>query len=363
MNIENIISDPQFVKLAMETMAMKKDYDEDYLVPFELDDVDEDGNKIVQTRQGDYGKDIQYVGVKHIKERLDLAFNRKWSFLIVAERRENEPFPRWSKKDEDYVDGDYYLRCIGMMIVPGFGIRMEYGIKKTRGSNEATDWKACKTDAFKKCAEAFGIYLNYDIEDDDEDSIPKSGKKGSKKSKLDLSDVEYTDDDLEDALSEVVTFGKYADLTLGDIAEEDIKYLEWLAENARDDDMKDYASIVLKSKQDEESEKKNRRNKGNRKEKYSASEKQSRRNLGLDDDEEDEKPARRGKSSRRSNEDDEERQELMDACIEALDDYDKSQARTIIKSVSTSSKHKGGKTKVEDLSLNELRDLADVLDI
>ena len=48
---------------------------------------------------------------------------------------------------------------------------------------------------------------------------------------------------------------------------------------------------------------------------------------------------------------------------EALDDYDKSQARTIIKSVSTSSKHKGGKTKVEDLSLNELRDLADVLDI
>ena len=65
MNIENIISDPQFVKLAMETMAMKKDWDEDYLIPFELDDVDEDGNKIVQTRQGDYGKDIQYVGVKH----------------------------------------------------------------------------------------------------------------------------------------------------------------------------------------------------------------------------------------------------------------------------------------------------------
>ena len=34
MNIENIISDPQFVKLAMETMSMKKDWDEDYLIPF-----------------------------------------------------------------------------------------------------------------------------------------------------------------------------------------------------------------------------------------------------------------------------------------------------------------------------------------
>ena len=119
MNIDVIMQNPAFVELAMKVMEMEPDIDEDYLVPFEPDEEDEEtGAKIVKTRRGDYGQDISYVPSRYVKKRVDLAFNKKWSFFIVAERRETEPFQRWSKQEEDYVDGSNYLRCIGMMVVP-----------------------------------------------------------------------------------------------------------------------------------------------------------------------------------------------------------------------------------------------------
>lgn len=42
-----------------------------------------------------------------------------------------------------------------------------------------------------------------------------------------------------------VTFGKYKGRTLGEIAEEDISYVEWLAANAREDVMRKAAEMVL----------------------------------------------------------------------------------------------------------------------
>lgn len=400
--IDLIMQDPKIVELAIKVMEMEPDYDEDWLIPFEPDEKDEEtGASIVKSRKGDYGQQISYVPAKYVRQRLDAAFNKKWTFFIIAEHRETEPFQRWSKNDDDYVDGSNYLKCIGMMIIPGFGIRMEYGVKKVFGDAESSDWKACKTDAFKKCAEAFGIYLNYadDDADEDEDSGGRGGKRGSK---VDLSDVEYTDDDLDEAFETVLTFGKYKDYSLKEIWEEedDISYIEWLAENARDDDMRFFASVILKYNEEQEEEKSNRRaNRGKGKSKSnsgrssgrnggksssSTSSRGGRKGKGKKDDdymnppedeeeEEDEKPrrggnkgssrtsGRKGKSSDDENED--EKEELMEACRNALDDYDKVQARSMLTSVSVSNRYPKGKTKLEQFTLSELRELAEVLEV
>lgn len=398
-SIDIIMQDPKFIELATKVMEMEPDIDEDYLVPFEPDETDEEtGAKIVKTRKGDYGNDIGYVPVKYIRQRLDRAFNSKWSFFIVAEHRETEPFQRWSKNDEDYIDGSNYLKCIGMMIVPGLGIRMEYGVKKVFGDAESTDWKACKTDAFKKCAEAFGIYLNYaDDDDEEEESGSRGGNKRGKK--LDLSDVDYTDDDLEDALAEEVGFGKYKGYTLQEIMddEDDSSYIEWLAENARDDDMRYFASVVLKHYEEQEEEKNSRRSKGRNSGKSSGKSSKGRNsnskggsgrgkrgksedddymNPPEDEEEEDDEPKRgrnnsrkgsssrgKGKSSGKSSDDDDEKEELIESCRAELDNYDKIQARSMMTSVSISNKYPKGKTKLEQFTVSELKELAEVLGV
>lgn len=394
-SIDIIMQDPKFIELALKVMEMEPDINEDYLVPFEPDEEDEDtGVKIVKTRKGDYGNDIGYVPVKYVRQRLDNAFNSKWSFFIVAEHRETEPFQRWSRQDEDYVDGSNYLKCIGVMIVPGLGIRMEYGVKKVFGDAESTDWKACKTDAFKKCAEAFGIYLNYADDDEDEDNNSGSrGSRGKKGKKLDLSDLEYSDEDLDDALEEEVGFGKYKGYTLKEIMEEDdSSYVEWLAENANDDDMKFFASVVLKYYEEQQEEKSSRRSKGRGgKSSGSGRGKSSSKGRGKtrsknedeedymnppEDDDEEEKSSRRSSRSGRnsssnkgrgksktSDDDDDEKDELIESCRAELDNYDKVQARSMLTSVSVSNKYPKGKTKLETFTVAELRELAEVLGI
>lgn len=386
--IDLIMQDPKFVELAIKVMEMEPDYDEDWLVPFEPDETDEEtGASIVKTRKGDYGQQISYVPAKYVRQRLDLAFNKKWTFFIVAEHRETEPFQRWSKNDEDYVDGSNYLKCIGMMVIPGFGVRMEYGVKKVFGDAESSDWKACKTDAFKKCAEAFGIYLNY--ADDDADDEEDSGRGGKRGKKVDLSDVEYTDDDLDEAFETIITFGKYKDYTLKEIIDEedDSSYVEWLAENARDDDIRFFSSVILKYYEEQEEEKNSRR-KG--KGKSSARDKGKNGRSGRssnskgkgkgdymnppeddDDDEEDSGRGRRngrsgnkGKSGRgKSNDDEDERERLLEECRNALDDFDKVQARSMLTSVSVSNKYPKGKTKLDLFTLAELQELAEVLEV
>ena len=384
--LDLIMQDPKFIELSVKVMEMEADIDEDYLIPFEPDEVDEDTDApIVKTRRGDYGNDIQYIPVKYIRKRLDKAFKQKWSFFIVAERREDEPFQRWSKKDDDFIDGDNYLRCVGMMIVPGLGIRMEYGVKKVFGSGEATDWKACKTDAFKKCAEAFGIYLNYSDDDEEDESSNTSNGGKKKKNKVDLSDVEYSDEELEDAFETEIGFGKYKGATLKEIVDEedDIKYVEWLSENANEDEIRDMALIVLKYYEEQEEEKSNRRSRRNNAKSYnsgkSKNKKSSKSKSRKDDDEDEDEEEEEEKSSKKKNksknkkssksksrkddDEDEEMEELLEACRTELDDYDKVQAKSIISSISISNKYPKGKTKLDQLTLDELRELADILEV
>lgn len=379
-NLDVIMQDSKFVELAMKVMEMEPDFNEDYLVPFEPDEEDEDnGAPVVKTRKGDYGNTISYVPSKYIRKRLNLAFNQKWSFFIIAEHRETEPFQRWSKQDNDYVDGSNYLKCVGMMVVPGLGIRMEYGVKKVYGDAESSDWKACKTDAFKKCAEAFGIYLNYYDEEDDDSGSNGNGRKGE--GSIDLDDLEYTDTDFEDACDTVLTFGKYKDWSLKDIMDEDdMGYLEWLAKEARDDDIKFFASVILKYHSDNESERNNRRNRNNRGGGKNSSNSNSGRSSGRrrskSSDEEDDdymnppEDNKRGKRNngkrngggRKGKSEDDEKEELIEFCRECFENFDRVQIRSMLASISISNKYPKGKTKLENLTLSELKDLAEVLE-
>lgn len=378
--IDKIITDPAFIDMCVKVMEMEPDIDEDYLVPISEDEEDEEGNPIVRERKGDYGDMVKYIPVKYIRERADLAFKRKYSFLIVAERREVDPFERrrYNRDEDDYesVDGDKYMRCVGMMIVPGLGVKMAYGVKKVRGGAESSDWKACQTDAFKKCCEAFGIYLDYQTNDDDDDedsgssrgsgrSGKSSGGKGvNSVSELDLDDIEYDEDELEEAGEVEVDFGKYNGYTLSELLEEDEGYFCWLVLNARDDDVRKSASIVAKAAQDEDNSKAHRKAKtkagskgrGSSKSTKSSS---SRRKPSRDDDEEEEAP--RGKSTKMSAADKKKRDKLMAVCEEALEDCDKLTRASYIKSVSVSDKYKRGKSKLEDLTIRELEELAEVL--
>lgn len=365
-NIDKIITDSSFVEMSIKVMNMEPDIDEDYLVPFTQDETDDDGNPIVLERKGDYGNMISYVPVQYIRERADKAFKRKYSFFIVGERREVNPFERqrYNKEDEEYeyVDGDKYIKCIGMMIVPGLGIRMEYGVKKVRGGAESTDWKACKTDAFKKCCEAFGIYLDIDRsdEDNDSDSGSSGGKRKNNNSKnsnaktlsdLDLSDIEYDEDELEEALEFEVTFSKkYPNWTLSEIMEDDQSYVIWMYNNGRDDETVAMAGIVLKNAQEEENAKASKR--GGRGRKQSSSKEKPSKSAKDDSSDSDENLSAVQKKKWNK---------LYNICDEALSDYDTVQRKSVIQSVSVSSKYRKGKTNLKQLTLRELEELAEVL--
>lgn len=62
--IDLILQDPKFIELAVKVMEMEPDYDEDWLIPFEPDEKDEEtGVSIVKTRKGDYGQQIDRKSV------------------------------------------------------------------------------------------------------------------------------------------------------------------------------------------------------------------------------------------------------------------------------------------------------------
>ena len=55
-----------------------------------------------------------------------------------------------------------------------------------------------------------------------------------------------------DAASTKLTFGKHKGMTLGEVAKEDKSYLSWLSENAKQDDLKQAAAMVLDPKRSKE---------------------------------------------------------------------------------------------------------------
>lgn len=339
--VVNLITTPEWFAFVEKMMFAKVDVDVDALTA----EFPEDQQR---KRKGDFGKVLDYVPAKFIRERLNEVLGCKWAFFPIAEQMVKNPNPTWSKDDEEYRDSSKYIKILGVLAIPGLGVQAQYGVKKTLGFNESNDWKAAATDAFKKCAAAFGIEADYDIEDEGDDSVAED---------IDLDDVEYDEDELAEALETEVTFGKYKDLTLEEILDEDPDYLEWLAGNAREKELRMAACIVLKSSQD----KKKSRSKSR---KSATSKKTSSKRTSAKSSVSKKSTSAKKKASNDEDEEDDEKSELIDQINEIFDesdDYDTVTIKELIKSISTSKRNPQGKKKLEELTVKELEALISVL--
>lgn len=337
----SIMNTPTWFEFVYKMMASKNEVDVEALTaPFE--------EEYVRTRRGDFGKTLKYIPAKFIRERLNEVLQCKWSFFPILEQRVSDPFQTYRKSDEEYVDSAKYIKILGVLAIPGLGVQVQYGVKKTYGSTESTDWKAATTDAFKKCCAAFGIEADYDIDDEGDDENAPSGE-------VDLDEVEYDDDSLAEALETEVSFGKYKDFNMEEILDEDPDYLEWLAGNAREKAIRNSALIVLKY---HESKKKSRS-----KSTKSASSK-TRKTTSKSSASSSKKTTSTRTKKHAPVEDDDEREELIEQIneiFEESDEYDTVTIKELIKSISTSKKNPNGKRKLEDLNVKELKALVSVI--
>lgn len=303
------------------------------------------------------GKELTYVPSKFIKDRLNNVLDCKYSFFILREERVTDPLPRYDRNSDEYTDSDCYIKVTGCLVILGFGVQVAYGVKKTYGYGESDDWKAAATDAFKKCCSMFGIEADYNIEDNVDDE-------GGRKRDLDLDDVEYDDDSLAEALETEVTFGKFKNLTLEEIYDEDPSYVEWLAENARDEDMQEAAAIVLKYNDDQNSsKKKSAKSKTSGSKKKSGSSSKSSKSSSSRNSKSSRSSSRKKAEEEEEDEVDDEVQELIDSIEEIFeeDEYDDVTKKQLIQSVSTSKRNSKGKSKLSQLSQKELEALLEVL--
>jgi hypothetical protein len=109
-----------------------------------------DPNQIKQ-REGNFGKMLDYVEGHSIIQRLNDAFDAKWSFEIAR-------FDMLEDKDEIIIHGKLTANGI---------VKSQFGssrITKSRETGEvislADDLKAAATDAIKKCATLLGVGLH-----------------------------------------------------------------------------------------------------------------------------------------------------------------------------------------------------------
>jgi len=376
-----LLLNPEYLQFTLQVMNSENgDIDLDALG----EAFDED---LYKTREGGYGKDITYVPATHYKDRLNAALGHKWSFLIVSEEIVEEPsFQRYNQdeKEMQWLDGTPYVKVLGMLIVPGLAVHMSYGVKKIQGNTESDAVKAAVTDALKKCCENLGIKVDYDDEHEEgSGSGSSNNSNGAKRSgSIDLDEVEYDDDELEEANEVEIGFGKYKGQTLEDIVDEDPDYVKWLVDKANEQETADAAAIVYKAYLDAEAEKKNKKKDKSTKGKSSSkSSKPSKSSKAKDEDDEEEEEEKSSKSSKSSSKDkgksskgkkpkdEDESSDEKDELIETIQDifaenedtYDEVTTQSLVSSVSVSRKYPQGKSEIEALSLNELRKLADVL--
>lgn len=348
-----IVSTPAFYDFVLQVMNSDVEVDSEALRE-KFDDECERKRKVG-------GKELTYIPSKFIKERLNTVLDGKYSFFILSEERVTDPLPRYDRNSDEYADSDCYIKVVGCLVIMGLGVQVAYGVKKTYGYGESDDWKAAATDAFKKCCSMFGIEADYDIEDSVDDE-------GGSKRELDLDDVEYDDDSLAEALETEVTFGKFKNLTLEEIYDEDPSYVEWLAENAHDEDMQDAAAIVLKYNDDQSgSKKKSAKSKtsGSKKKSSGSSSKgkSSSRSSSKSKSSSSRLSSKKKAEEEEEDEVDDEIQELIDSIEEIFeeDEYDDVTKKQLIQSVSTSRKNPKGKSKLSQLTQKELEALLEVL--
>lgn len=249
----DISSHPDFFRFVTDVMNVDKKIDVEGLTA-EFDEDEQTTNVVA-------GRKLTYVKSRVLRKRLRDFTGGNYSFMILSERRISDPLPRYDRDTKEYVDSPAYIKVVAMLAIPGLGVQIQYGVKQTFGVGESNDWKAAATDAFKKCCQGFGLEATYD--EDTEDNPSTGNNKAPQKTDDELEDaldeLEFDQETYEEALEEEVTFGKHKGLTLGEIWDEDPSYVEWIAKNARDEEMQEYGLMVIKGKREEEGSKRKKK--------------------------------------------------------------------------------------------------------
>lgn len=285
-SVFDISSHPDFFRFVTDIMSVDKKIDIAGLTA-EFDEDEQTTNTVA-------GRKLTYVKSRVLRKRLRDFTGGNYSFMILSEQRVSDPLPRYDRENKEYVDSPAYIKVVAMLAIPGLGVQIQYGVKQTFGVGESNDWKAAATDAFKKCCQGFGLEATYD-EDNEDNASPNGSNKAPQKSDDDLEDslgeLEFDQELYEEALEEEVNFGKHKGLTLGEIWDEDPSYVEWIAKNAREEEMQEMALMVIKGKREEESSSK-RKKKNNKKQESKAkpepkkSDKRRPKEEDLDDEDE-----------------------------------------------------------------------------
>lgn len=117
---------------------------------------------LIKTRKS--GKtDLSYVSGDIVTRILNKAFRYKWSFYILETRVvESQDKSNKYKPEEQPVPQLPVIQVHGRLVVPGWGIREQWGAQPLSGGSDVQEhaFKSAATDAMKKCASMFGIALD-----------------------------------------------------------------------------------------------------------------------------------------------------------------------------------------------------------
>jgi len=141
----------------------------------------------IKYREGSGGRQLAYIEGETVIRLLNEAFGEGgWSFQIVNKTivpsvpKQKTAYNKKTGKSEKVFDDEGrpvmeeqppIVEVHGRLIVPGFGVREQFGTKALLGGYTEQEGaaKAAATDALKKCATLFGIGLElYDDKENEE---------------------------------------------------------------------------------------------------------------------------------------------------------------------------------------------------
>lgn len=128
--------------------------------------------RLIKQRDAGGNKKLDYISGSTVIRLLNEAFNYQWSFEVIEEVLVTS-LPKWDKYKKEDVAQPPYIKILGRLTVPGYGIKEQYGTKILLGGATEQEGasKSAATDALKKCATLLGIGLElYEDEIPDTDA-------------------------------------------------------------------------------------------------------------------------------------------------------------------------------------------------
>jgi hypothetical protein len=155
------------VENLIKIMNMERAFSEEELIrPFDRKDI--------KSREGAYGKKLDYIEGHKVIERLNRATGNRWSFEVISVQK-HQAERHTDKRTGESVAYPSYWSALVCLTIPSMGSRMQVGTKAITG-NEENDIKGAITDGLKKAATLFGVGLELYEADDEEVGIRYSAE-------------------------------------------------------------------------------------------------------------------------------------------------------------------------------------------